>query len=53
MGQNCQKTIQQPGLTSAREGTPIQVLPSMYPVQGSLYPKLLVLHKWETHIAKS
>lgn len=44
--------VQQPSVTSARERTLIQVLPSMCPVQGSLYPKLLLLHKWETHIAK-
>lgn len=45
-------SVQQPGVTRARERTTIQVLPSTCTVQGSLYLKLLLFCKWETHIAK-
>lgn len=45
-------SVQQARVTRARERTMIQVLPSTCPVQGSLYLKLLVFCKWETHIAK-
>lgn len=46
------KNIQQPGATREGEQTLIQQLPSACPVQGILYPKLLLFHKWETHIDK-